>query len=108
MKLILLSSLLYAHSLSSYGQTNLNQIVSAIYAIEGGSKTHYPYGISRYGHITTTEAKQICANTVRNNYRRWQVSSQKDDYYAFLSKKYDPLNAIQWRRMLVITLNKQH
>ncbi len=75
----------------------LNRICNAIYRIEGGSVTHYPYGIKIYDkqtkqfkHYTQEEAKRICENTIRNNYDRWNRSSKKEDFYTYLANRYCP------------------
>lgn len=69
----------------------LQLVVKAIYRAEGGEKTKHPYGIivgSR--RFSTVEAKRWCENTVRNNYRRWQGSSETEDFITFLGNRYCP------------------
>lgn len=71
-----------------------NKIVDSIYIIEGGAKTKYPYGIKSINTGGNKEkARQICLNTVRNNYQRWQISDKKYDYLEFLQRRYCPVGA---------------
>jgi len=72
----------------------ISEISSAIYRIEGGSKTIYPYGVRS---INTggdkSKAKQICEKTIVNNFRRWQNSNKSIDFLTFLANRYCPPSA---------------
>ena len=68
----------------------LNKVVSAIYVIEGSNKTKYPYGIKS---IKTNNPKQICINTVRNQYIRWQQWGKTNSFEESLSQRYCPIGA---------------
>ena len=64
---------------NALSQQVLDTIVAAIYQLEGGEKTKYPYGIKSIdtgGDVK--KAKRICENTVRNNYKRWIAAGKKD------------------------------
>jgi hypothetical protein len=67
-----------------------NQIADAIYKIEGGANTKWPYGIKS---IKTSNPRQVCINTIRNNYVRWQKSGSRKDYLDFLADVYCPQSA---------------
>jgi hypothetical protein len=67
-----------------------NQIVDAIYKIEGGAKTKYPYGIKS---IKTNNPRLACLQTVRNNYIRWQKAGSQGDYLTYLANVYCPKSA---------------
>ena len=74
-----------SQTISPINETYLNNIVSAIYRVEGGNKTKFPYGIksiNTYGD--KTYARKICINTVRNNWRRYQKLNDKSKYHCFL------------------------
>ena len=80
------------------------KISAAIYKLEGGNKTKYPYGvrsINTGGDVS--KAKRICENTIRNNFVRWQKAGRKENYLDFLAGVYcpkssDPKGYINWRR----------
>lgn len=85
---------------TSINTNYLNKIVSAIYVIEGGNNTKYPYGIKS---IKTNNPRKICENTVRNNYIRWQRAGSKGNYLDFLADRYcppsaDPIGNVNWKK----------
>ena len=66
----------------------VEQIASAIYKAEGGTKTNHPYGIlTRYKHTTP---KQACINTINHALRDW---NGKGDFIVFLGNRYCPVGA---------------
>ena len=68
------------------------QIVNAIYIIEGGAKATYAYGIRSVKYSTIAEARKICFNTVRKNRKRYADYGYKQypDYLSFLQSRYCP------------------
>lgn len=66
-----------------------NQIVNAIWRIEGGAKTRFPYGIKSIP-CSGQECRRIAYNTVRNNYKRWGKAGGHGDYIDFLADRYCP------------------
>ena len=80
--------------------TQANKIADCIYKIEGGAKTKWPYGIMS---VKTTNPRQVCINTVKNNFIRWQAAGSKGDYLEFLADRYcpasaDPVGHANWLR----------
>lgn len=74
--------------------TNTLSIVSAIFIIEGGTNTHYPYGIKS---IKTSNPKQICINTVNNNCKRFEkehgivlYDGRNEKFLDYLANRYCP------------------
>jgi hypothetical protein len=98
MKYIFIIALLIGFCLNSQASLSkgidanrLNKIVKAIYIIEGGVKTKYPYGIRSIdtkGDVL--KAKRICENTVRNNFVRWRNAGSKGNYLDYLADVYCP------------------
>ena len=83
------------------------RVVEAIYKAEGGAKTRWPYGIKS---IETNNPRQICFNTVRNNYYRWKASGAESDFIPFLADRYcpaaaDPAGHDNWLRNVLFFLN---
>ena len=116
LKFLSIFILFFVH-LSCYSQNNkqfekfspistnyLNKIVKAIYQVEGGNKTKYPFGIKSINtNGNYNKAKKICENTVRNNYIRWQRAGKKGNYLDFLGNRYCPPSSdkqgnINWKR----------
>lgn len=94
MKLTILITLL---SCSAYAYTPMddaqaNRIADAIYKVEGGSKTKHPYGILS---VKTSNPRQVCINTVKNNYIRWQKEGSHGQYLDYLADVYCPKSADQ-------------
>lgn len=79
--------------ISCFGQLSShdeNKIADAIYQIEGGKSTKYPYGIKSIRTRGDNHARQICLNTIRNNFERWQNQRAQNNYFYFLADKYCP------------------
>lgn len=72
-----------------------NRVVEAIGKAE--NSTRYPYGIkSIETHGDIAYARQICLNTVRNNWKRYLAVDKtptEDEYLVFLAKRYCPIGA---------------
>jgi len=71
------------------------QIVDAIYKAEGGPRAKKPYGILSVSCGTKDECREICYNTVVNNFTRWQVYGHEihPDFIDFLGSRYAPIGA---------------
>jgi len=67
-----------------------DQVVSAIYRVEGGTNTHYPYGIKS---IHTTNPKQVCLNTVNHALRDYTPHKVDRAFITFLASRYCPVSA---------------
>jgi hypothetical protein len=70
-----------------------NKVVDAIYLAEGGSKAKVPYGILSVKVSSKEEARKVCYNTVRNNWKRWENSGNPGTYLEFLASRYAPVGA---------------
>lgn len=86
---------------------NYPTIARAIWVVEGADKTRFPYGVSRYGHLTKEQARQVCISTLRHIYERWTTTSETTDFYTYLSRRYDPANSLVWYKNLIYVLNHQ-
>lgn len=67
------------------------RIANAIYVIEGGNKTKFPYGIKSIdtkGDVVV--ARKICLNTIRNNHKRWLKANKNGSFINFLANRYCP------------------
>lgn len=67
----------------------LNQWVESIHKAEGNDN----YGIISISCESKEECRKICANTVRNNYKRWQRSGQTITFLQFLQRRFAPVGA---------------
>lgn len=70
----------------------VKQWVNAIFLAEGGENAQYPYGIRSIKCSTKESCREICFNTVKNNFRRWKNSPNKGNYtfLQYLSRRYAP------------------
>lgn len=64
-----------------------NRIADAIYRIEGGNNTRYPYGIKS---VKTSDPRRVCINTIQNNHDRWLNEGKPGLYLNYLADKYCP------------------
>jgi len=88
--IILLTILLNFNVFGQITTNQINKIVDSIYIIEGGANTKYPYGIKS---IKTDNPRQICYNTVRNQYIRWSNNGKTNDFLQSLQIRYCPIGA---------------
>lgn len=65
------------------------QIANAIYTLEGGAKTRYPYGIKS---LRTRNPRQVCINTIEHAWRDFhgQGTKLRRDFLYFLADRYCP------------------
>lgn len=102
MKIISLITLLSFSAIAAEQMSDqrANQIADAIFRAEGGTNTHYPYGIKS---VKTSNPRKICINTIKNNYLRWQIDGSKGNYLDYLAARYcpkasDPIGHTNWVR----------
>ena len=67
-----------------------NVIANAIYKIEGGNHTKYPYGIKSINVKDSFAARTICINTILNNHKRWIAANKPIDFLDYLANAYCP------------------
>lgn len=67
-----------------------DEIADAIFMAEGGYGADYLYGIRSIPYEDEAEARQICINSIRNNYKRWD---KQGDFLEFMSRRYCPIGA---------------
>jgi hypothetical protein len=87
-----------------------NRIADAIYLAEGGAKARVPYGILSLQVRDQEHARQICLNTIQNNYRRWLNNGKQQNFLDFLADRYcpptDSIGNKNWKRNVRSILNK--
>ena len=89
-----------------------NRIADAIWRLEGGAKTRYPYGIKSVNVSSEAEARQVCLNTIRNHYQRWRKWGRTNDYLVSLADRYCPSACDRrgnenWKRNIKALLHPQ-
>lgn len=69
-------------------------IADAIFIIEGGYKTNYPFGIKSVYCKGYDDCRQICLNTISNNRVRYAEYGyrQYKTYLEFLASRYCPIS----------------
>lgn len=70
-----------------------NQVVDAIYWAEGGVTTRHPFGVLSVKCEGYDECRQVCFNTVRNNWFRWEMQGAQGDFIKYLAGVYCPVGA---------------
>ena len=89
----------------------LNRIADAIYRIEGGAKTRYPYGVKS---VKTSDPRRVTINSIHNNYARWQKVGKPGYFGDFMASRWcpesaDPVGNKNWKanfRKLVGKVNE--
>lgn len=79
------------------------RIADAIYVVEGGKKTRYPYGIKSVPVSGAHEARAVCLRTIQNAHTDWLIDGQPGDYIRYLARRYcppqaDPVGHRNWLR----------
>ena len=82
-------------------------VVQAIYVVEGGTHTKFPYGIKS---IHTTNPRQVCLNTVNHALRDYSLHHVDRAFIYFLSERYcpsscDPVGHKNWEVNMVRILH---
>ncbi len=114
MKSFLVGLAFWLSILAASGQAltekDANRIADAIYLAEGGAKARVPYGILSLKVRDKEQARQICLNTIQNNYRRWVSNGKKATFLDFLADRYcppsDPVGNRNWKRNVRRLLSK--
>lgn len=98
---------------SQISSNQISSIVSAIYKIEGGAKTKYPFGIKSINTNGNYEkARRICQNTVINNIKRFKLQNTYTNYFLFLADRYCPPSSdrqgnLNWRKNIQVILGQE-
>jgi len=90
MKILLVALLLGFTTMARADDYTDEQIVNAIYIIEGGAKATFAYGIRSVKYSTVAEARKICFNSVRNGRKRWIKAGKPYDLITFIGMRYCP------------------
>lgn len=90
----------------------INRTVDAIWRIEGGAATRYPYGIRSITTTNAAHARKICYNTVRNTWRRYEAAGKPGAWSDYLADRYCPPAAdkpgnANWKRNFRTITNQQ-
>jgi hypothetical protein len=97
-----------AESINKLNKEDAEKICQAIYLAEGGSRAKVPYGILS---VKTKDPKQVCLNTIHNNYLRWQKDGRPSNFIIFLGDRYcppssDPNGNKNWKKNVTYFLGK--
>jgi len=68
-----------------------SQIADAIYKAEGREKATFAYGIRSVSYKDKKEARQICINSIKNNYYRWVKVGKPMGFLEYMSLRYCPI-----------------
>lgn len=79
------------------------RIADAIYRLEGGTSTRFPYGVRSIKTTSTAHARRICINTINNARARWVASGSRGLFLDYLADRYcprasDPAGNRNWKR----------
>lgn len=91
MKITLLIAFLVGVNVAMANGYNAEKIADAIYIIEGGKKTKYPYGIKSINTKgNAAKARRICINTIHNTHKRWLAANKPIAFVDYLANRYCP------------------
>lgn len=96
---LLLSLSVHAEIPAGYAE----KVADAIYKVEGGKKAKVPYGILSVKVKNEEDARRICLNTIKNNWKRWEKKGSKGNFLDFLANRYcpesaDPVGNRRWKK----------
>lgn len=80
-------------------QPYFEKLADKIYLVEGGTNTHWPYGIKMHVH----NPRAMCVRICQNAYGDWVLVGHPGNYLDYLSSIYcpyetDPVGHRNWRR----------
>jgi len=93
MKYVLVLFLALSVSAADLADETAEKIADAIYKVEGGKKAKVPYGILSVKVKSEEDARRICLNTIKNNWKRWEKAGSQGKYFEFLGNRYASLGA---------------
>lgn len=89
---------------------NWDKLADAIHIAENGHSLDKgeQYGIHSVHYESEKEARQICLRTCKRAWTRYIVGNRAKNtanqgfggYFAYLGKRYCPVNAVNWTRMV--------
>ena len=69
---------------------DFDKLADAIFLAEGGWNTKHLFGILSVPCSGYQDCRQVCLNTVRNTYRRWQTAGNPGQFLVYLGSRYAP------------------
>lgn len=90
MKTLLLMLALAGGAQAAIPEGYAERLADAIWLAEGGKKAKVSHGILS---VKTSNPRQVCLNTIRNNWKRWETAGKPGDFIDYLGKKYAPVGA---------------
>lgn len=102
MKFIVILILAAQSAFAQLTPAQTEQFAQAIYRVEGGSRTKYPFGVKS---IDTggdyAKAKRITEVSIRNNYARWIKAGKPVSFIKFMALRWctpsaDPTGHTNW------------
>lgn len=97
MKLLIILALLALIAMISRAHgmppAEAERLADAIFHCEGGDRAKVPYGILSVKVSGKEEARRVCLNTIKNNFKRWQAAGAQGSYLEFLARRYAPIGA---------------
>ena len=94
MRYLFLVGCLFFNTQSAFANNEayFNRVTEAIGRAENSVK--YPYGVKSINtHGNKALARKYCLNSVRNNWKRWEVAGNPGNFIDFMSRRYCPVNA---------------
>jgi len=109
--LILFLALTPSVSAADYTPKDFPRIADAIYKAEGGVHASKPYGILSVKVKSKSDARRVCLNTIKSNYKKWEIAGRKGDFISFMGNSYcpkiaDPRGHSVWAKNVNYFLNK--
>ena len=91
-------------------EAKVNQMADAIYKAEGGKKARKPYGVLSIKVSNEAEARKVCINSIRNNYKRWQKAGCPGGFVDFMADRWcpasaDPAGNRNWKKNVARLIN---
>lgn len=73
-------------------------VVRAIYQVEGGKAAAFPFGVVSVDCDGYAECRRIALNTIRNNWRRWENAGRPGNFIDYLAMRYCPVRWSWWSK----------
>lgn len=110
MAVMILSPSIRADQIQTEQISEFSKVVDAIYIVEGGSSTRFPFGIKSVKCEGYDECRHVAYRTVRNNHKRWEDAGKEGEYLDFLANRYcpiadDPIGNKNWKNNMRRILN---
>lgn len=71
----------------------IQRMATVIWTVEGGKNTRFPYGIKSISVKDEADARRICINSIKNNWKRWNTANRPCGFVDWMANRWCPIKS---------------